>query len=72
MMIRTVELPKFVIKGIAWMLVDKKDVVSMPNASIQYMMPGVIACQASLEIQTGNAYHVSILKPFENTIFIVM
>ena len=62
MMIRTVELPKFVIKGIAWMLVDKRHAELMQSASTQYMLPDVIASQGSLEIRSASAIHVSI-KP---------
>ena len=68
MMIRIVELPKFVIKVIAWMHVDKKDAGIMQNANIQCMMQGVIASQATQEIQTTNAFHVSVNRFFKYNI----
>ena len=57
-----VELPKSAIKGTAWMLADKKDAEITQNASIQFMTPDVSAFQASLEIPSASASHVSILS----------
>ena len=62
MTIQTVESLKSVIKETAWMLVVKRDVEITQNASIQFMMPDVSAFQASLEIPSASASHVSIFS----------